>query len=160
MSLLTRRSSNVNYTDDGVAPLQREMNRLFSNFFGDFGLPSIESERFSATPAIDIVENDKAYRVNVELPAINSEDVDISINENYLTIKGEKKEEKEEHNGNTVVRSERYYGSYQRTISLPQNVDTDKAKASFEKGVLTIEIPKKIEAQSKSRKLKISRIAD
>jgi HSP20 family protein len=153
MSLIPKNRYGLMHSDDGPTSLQRQMNRLFDDFFDDFGA---HNNQLAAIPAVDIVEGDTSYKISAELPAMNAEDVDISINDSYLTIKGEKKEEKEEHDkNNTIVRRERHYGSYQRTIALPQNVDTSKADASFKNGVLHIEVPKKAEEQTKSRKIQI-----
>lgn len=111
-----------------------------------------------ATPVVDIVENEKSFKVEAELPGMKQDDVEVTINDNYLTIKGEKKASKEDKDEN-YLRRERYYGSYQRTIALPETANADKAKATFKKGVLWVEIPKKAEAVKPSKKLEIREAA-
>lgn len=143
--------------------LQNEINRVFDDFFSNgFSesslLPSSWTGDQLATPAVDIVENEKSFKVEAELPGMDQDDVEVTINDNYLTVKGEKKESKEDKDDN-YVRRERYYGSYQRTISLPETANTDKAKATFKKGVLQVEIPKKAEAVKPSKKLEIKEAA-
>ena len=143
--------------------LQNEINRVFDDFFNNgFSesslLPSSWTDDQLATPAVDIVENEKSFKVEAELPGMDQDDVEVTINDNYLTVKGEKKESKEDKDDN-YVRRERYYGSYQRTISLPETANTDKAKATFKKGVLQVEIPKKEEAIKPSKKLEIKEAA-
>ena len=149
-------SSDVNYFKREID----RISRILSDHPYEFTLPSLSSSQYSLRPAMDIVESDKGYKVSLELPAMDIEDLDISINEHYLTVKGEKKEEKEERDEKDVLMcSERCYGSYHRTITLPKDADTDKAEAIFKKGVLHIDIPKKVESQAKSRKVKIQNIS-
>jgi HSP20 family protein len=153
---------NVRRENNPFSSLQNEINRVFEGFFNDFQspslLPSAWIESQMATPVVDIFENEKSFKVEAELPGIQQDDVEVTINDNYLTIKGEKKASKEDKEDN-YVRRERYYGSYQRTIALPETADADKAKATFKKGVLWIEIPKKKEAIKPSRKVEIKEAA-
>jgi HSP20 family protein len=144
-------------SNGGLNAIHDEMNDLFSNFFGR-SLPSLwnrqESLAAVATPAVDVSENDKEIRIAAELPGIESKDVDVDITENYITIRGEKRDEhKEEKEG--YYRRERSYGSFQRTVALPDYADADNAVAEMKNGVLTIAVPKKKEAQKQSRKLEI-----
>lgn len=160
------RPGNVSVRRGGnpFSSLQTEINRLFDDFFNNGGLqtssllPSSWAEEQEIIPAVDIVENDKSFKVEAELPGMKQDDVEVTINNNYLTIKGEKKASKEDKDVN-YVRRERYYGSYQRTIALPETADADKAKATFKKGVLWIDIPKKAEAVKPSRKVQIKEAA-
>lgn len=156
-----KRSSDNNVRSKSgysVGSLQDEMNRLFESFGGgltsSFFNTSSSTEGLFNTPAIDITESDKNYKVEVELPGMKEKDVDVDIHGKYLTIKAEKKTSDENKDQN-YIRRERYYGLYQRTILLPDEADADKANAHFSKGVLTIEVPKREEAITKSRKLKI-----
>jgi HSP20 family protein len=130
----------------------RNMDSLLNDFF-DY-TPSVLSRRNLELPendiSVDIEETDKGYKVSAELPGMDKDHVDISISDRYLTIKGEKKEEKEEKESNYIYR-ERYFGSVERSLYLPENADGDKAKASFNKGVLIIEIPKKEGAATKKK---------
>ncbi|TGT07127.1 Hsp20/alpha crystallin family protein, partial [Mesorhizobium sp. M8A.F.Ca.ET.213.01.1.1] len=95
---------------------------------------------------MDLVEKDKEYEITVELPRIDEKNVEIKLANRILTLKGEKKEEKEEKD-NDYYLSERRYGSFQRSFQLPEGVDADKIDATFAKGVLTVKLPKTAEAQ-------------
>lgn len=121
--------------------VKAEFDNLLQNF-----VPSVYNAG-SLVPAIDIYETDKELVVKVEIPGVKKEDLDISIKDNTLYIKGEKKEEKEE-NTEAVHRVERVYGAFERVITLPQNVKAQDAKAEYKDGVLEIRLPKKEESQS------------
>ncbi len=136
-----------------IQALQRDMNRLFDEFFREFGLAPFRpfEERWDVfSPRIDMVEGDKEIKVSAELPGMDEKDIDISLSHDVLTIRGEKKEE-EEYRGKNYYRMERSYGSFQRSIPLPCEVDDDKAEAIFKRGVLTITLPKAAEAQSRKK---------
>ena len=109
-------------------------------------------------PAVDVVENEKNFKVKAELAGMKPEDVEISVTDGFLTIKGEKQEETEEKDEN-YLRRETSYGSFQRVVALPETADCDGADASFKNGVLNIEVPKKPEAIQKPRKLRIKKAA-
>ena len=136
---------------------QEEMNHLFQDFFGNSALSRFE-ENFEQMPAIDVVENDKDFKIKAELAGMDPENVDVSVTDGYLTIKGERKEEKEEKDDN-YLRQEMSYGSFRRSISLPETANFDKADASFKNGILTIQIPKKSGAVQKPKKLQIKKAA-
>lgn len=140
------------------AAFQKEMNKLFESFFGGFDLkPSTHLEGRSAaafTPRVDVSETDKEIKVSAELPGIDEKDIDVSLTRDTLTIKGEKKEEKED-KGKDYYRMERSYGSFTRAISLPIEVDTDKAKATFKKGVLQVVLPKSAKAIQETKKVAV-----
>ena len=145
----------------GIEPwrsLRSEMDRVFDRFSRGFGLPSFEpfwreDIEFSA-PAVDFSEDDKSFTVTAELPGIDEKDVDVSVSGGMLVVKGEKKQEKEEKNKNYYL-SERSYGSFQRSFSLPDGIDQDKIAASFAKGVLTVTLPKSAEAQKSQKKIEV-----
>ncbi len=147
---------NINKGNNPFATLQNEVNKLFDNFFED--VPALWSNNKNLAPAVDIIENDKGFKVEVELPGIKQEDVEVDINDDYLTIKGEKKNSKED-KGENYIRQERSYGSYKRVIALPETADSDKAVATFKKGVLWVEIPKKAAAVAKTKKLEVKEAA-
>ena len=141
-----------------------EMDRLFDRFGGGFGFPSLRrmfdiepawrnSFTFS-TPAIDMSEDDKAYKISAELPGIDPKDIDVSVSGDMLVLKGEKRQEKEEKDKNYHF-SERSYGSFQRAFELPASVDRNKVAADFSKGVLTISLPKTVEAQKPAKKIEV-----
>ena len=107
-------------------------------------------------PAVDIVDLDDAIEVRAELPGIDQKDIDVEISEGTLTIRAEKREEKEEgKKENHFYLSERHYGSFQRMLRLPEAADVDKADASFANGVLTVRFPKTKEALKKPKKVAI-----
>lgn len=134
--------------------IQKEINRMFDRFFrggvmdeGDF-LPS------AWMPAVDLVEKDDEFVVKVELPGVSKDDVKITLHDNVLTIRGEKKEEKVSKDSN-YHRLERSYGSFQRSFTLPTSVKQDKVEAEYRDGVLTITLPKAEEAKRKQIEVKV-----
>lgn len=128
----------------GLFPLQTGMNRLFDEFFDEFGLVPISgvgAQIAQFTPKLDIKETDTEIKIAAELPGMNEKDIELSLEDNVLTIKGEKKQEHDEKD-NGYYRAERCYGSFQRTIDLPAEIDWKNVKARFKKGVLTVDLPK------------------
>ena len=142
--------------------LHDEMDRLFDRFSKGFGFPSFEplwnGEVEVTTPAVDVVEDEKAYTVTAELPGIEEKDLDVTVSNGMLVIKGEKKQEKEEKTKNYYL-SERSFGSFQRSFSLPDGVDHDKIGANFSKGVLTVTVPKSVDAQKAQKKIEVKTAA-
>lgn len=137
------------------AVLQQEMNSLFDNFFRGFDTePLFRGKTGGFTPQIDVSENDKEIRVSAELPGMDEKDIDVSINRDSLTIRGEKKEEKED-KGKDYYRMERSFGSFTRTVPLPVEVDIDKVDAKFKKGVLTVTLPKTAKALEETKKISV-----
>jgi HSP20 family protein len=143
-----------------MARWEREMGRLFEDFFGrrlrpfsderwwpakSFGIPS---------PAIDIYEEKDEIIAKAELPGMTKDEIEVNLTDGRLTIKGERKKE-EEVKEKDYYRSERAYGSFARTIELPDDVNTEKARATFKNGVLEIHLPKTEEAKKKETKLKV-----
>lgn len=137
--------------------LQRAVNHIFQDFFrnGETMSPALVSEQLEKfAPKIDLSETEKEYMVKAELPGMNQNDIDISISKDMLTIRGEKKQEKEE-NVKGYYRMERSYGSFCRSIALPTEIEMDKADASFKNGVLNVSLPKTKQAQQESKKLTV-----
>jgi HSP20 family protein len=134
--------------------IQSEMNRLFNTFFetsgGQGGVPSA-SRRW--LPAMDLVESGDEFVLRADLPGLSEEDVNIELEDNVLTISGERKSEHEERKEG-YYRLERASGSFSRSLTLPEGVDPEKVKASFDRGVLEVRIPKP--EQRKPRKVTIS----
>ncbi|MGE5621763.1 MAG: Hsp20/alpha crystallin family protein [Bacillota bacterium] len=127
----------------------------FENFFKDFRLgPALSS--FDVEPRIrmDVTESEQAYTVKAEIPGVNKEDIKVDIHGNQVSISAESKRESEERQGETVVRSERYYGQQYRSFSLPCEIDDAKAEARYRDGVLELSLPKK--AGNGGRKLSVS----
>lgn len=132
--------------------LQKEMNRLFSDFFTDLETrPLGQWVGGRLVPSMDIAETDKAFEVTAELPGMDDKDVEVSVVDGMLTIRGEKKDETEDKQKN-YHRIERSYGSFQRTLSIPANVDEEGISADFKKGVLTVTMPKTTETAGKGPK--------
>jgi HSP20 family protein len=138
--------------------LHREIDRVFSDFMTDWpwtGRMSRMERRFgSFVPEVDVTETDKEFRVTAEVPGMDEQDLEVSYFGGGLMIKGEKREEHEEQKGD-FYRSERQFGAFERTIPLPSDIDPDKAKASFKKGVLEITLPKTEEARSHRKTIPI-----
>jgi HSP20 family protein len=131
-----------------VLNMQREINRMFDSFFRSEipeGTPLAASVW---TPAVDIAEDDNGYVVKVELPGVNREQVKITMQDNVLSIRGEKKAEKESR-GSSYHRVERSYGAFERCFSLPSNVKSDTIDATFKDGILTVSLPKAEESKPK-----------
>ena len=137
--------------------LHSEMDRLFEDLAGGTFRESMFPEalgRDLLMPQIDETEDEKAFHVTAELPGMDEKDVDITLSDRRLIIRGEKKrDEKEE--GKDSCRRERSYGAFRRMIELPGDVDESKIEASFKKGVLKIELPKTKEAQKKIRHIDV-----
>jgi HSP20 family protein len=133
---------------------RQEMNRLFDNFFRGFDIEPFEKRFGAFSPSVDITETDKEIKVAAELPGMDDKDIDVSLTKDTLTIKGEKKEEKEEKKKD-YYRMERSYGSFSRTIPLPVEIDTEKVKAQFKKGVLTVNLPKTAKAIKETKKISV-----
>jgi len=122
-------------------PIQREMNRLFDDFFRDFNLePFGRAKNFGFEPSVDVWEDGKKIHVKAELPGLEEKDIDVTITPDSLTIRGEKQEEKEEKD-NDFWCKETSYGSFERSIALPEGINQEKVEAQFKNGVLNIEIP-------------------
>ncbi len=134
-------------------PLQRLMSELFEPT--ELGRPFLGTgDGFDFVPRIDVTENDKEYRVTAELPGVKEKDIDLSVTGNLLTIKGEKRSEKEEESAG-FYRHERVFGSFSRTIPFPVEVDLERVTAKFNEGVLNVSVPKTMEAQKHSKKIQI-----
>lgn len=147
--------------------LHDEIDRMMSGFFGDgFGrLPSRlfdyealprSSGTAALTPRIDVSENDQAIELKAELPGMEEKDVELLLQDHVLTIRGEKKLEKEEKEKNYHL-IERQYGSFQRSFELPDMVDETKIAAKFDKGVLCVTMPKSAKAKEQTRKIEIGK---
>ena len=133
---------------------RNEMNSLFDNFFRGFEIEPFAGRLGAFSPKVDVKESEKDIRVTAELPGMNDKDIDVSLSKDALTIRGEKKEEKED-KGKDYYRMERSYGSFARTVPLPAEIDTDKVKAEFKKGVLTVTVPKTAKAMRETKKISV-----
>jgi len=120
-------------------------------FFREWSVPSQRAGRLA--PAVDVAESESGFSVTVELPGVKREDVTVEVHENVLSIRGEKKSEREEKKDKTHW-VERTYGSFSRSFTLPPSAVTDELKATFKDGVLSIEIPKKEEVKARQISIK------
>jgi HSP20 family protein len=156
LPFLGRKGLSVKREEENpFALLRREMDELFDSFYRGFDMePFFDGHRQVFSPTMDVSEDDKEIRVTAELPGMDEKDIEISLNNDTLSIKGEKKEEKEE-KGRDYYRMERSYGSFHRTIPLPREVDSDKVDAQFKKGVLTITLPKTKKAVEDTKKIAV-----
>ncbi|MFB0533339.1 MAG: Hsp20/alpha crystallin family protein [Desulfatiglandales bacterium] len=136
-----------------INKLRRDMDRLFARLRDDFGMPHLP-KIVRDLPFIDLSETEDDLIVNAEIPGINPEDLDISITEDILTIKGEMKQEFVEESEN-YHRMERQYGSFSRTLQLPCRVMIEDVKATYAKGILHIIMPKCKPERARAFKIKI-----
>lgn len=137
--------------------LQSRINTMFDDMWKGFDMTPFRAfgESFGdITPRVDVKETDKQFKFTAELPGIDEKDVEVTLADNRLTIKGEKKEEKEEKDENRHL-VERSYGSFQRSFTLPSEVESGKIKADFNKGVLTITVPKSAKSKSSVKKIAV-----
>lgn len=154
-----------------LATLREEIDSLFDRFseqwpnlpniFGKgWSYPMAEFERrfgdakLQLTPRVDVTESESQYDIVVELPGMNSDDIEININDDSLTLKGEKRDEIEKKEKNYHIR-ERSYGSFQRTFRIPGGVENDDIEASFSNGILNIKMPKSEKAKENTRKIPV-----
>ena len=135
-----------------VTRLRREMDRLWDDFFGP-GRRAFRPLEAQWAPMVDVSETAEAVTVKAEVPGMEAQDIDISLSGDVLTIKGEKKSEREEKKENYHL-VERSYGSFSRSLKLPVAVEADKIEANYKQGVLTISCPKKPEAKPKAIEIK------
>jgi HSP20 family protein len=138
-----------------LATLQERVNRLFQDQFHAY--PDNESlTAGSFVPPVDVYEDESGVELKMEVPGIDEKDIDIRLENNVLTVRGERKLEKEEKQDN-FHRVERQYGSFSRCFTLPATLDTEKVSASYDKGVLKIALAKRAEAKPKQIKVEIGK---
>lgn len=141
-----------------IESFHREINKVFDNFFNDFSFPSLRNTEElwsnSFSPKVNVSESDNEIKVEAELPGLEEKDIDVTLNNNSLVIKGERKSQKEDKKENYHV-VESSYGSFCRTIPIPDGVDTDKIDAVFKNGVMKINIPKTEEARKKVKRIPV-----
>jgi HSP20 family protein len=149
-----------------LAGLRRDLERLFDEFGWGLGRrPALRTlfdvepfwagePAFARSPAVDIAEKDNEYEITAELPGLDEKNIEVKFADGLLTIKGEKREEKEEKRKDYYL-SERRFGTFHRSFQVPDGVDADKIAASFKNGVLTVTLPKSAEAQKKEKKIPV-----
>lgn len=150
----------VSRPGDIFSAMREEMDRMFERFeHGWPRLPSLISRGMRPEvmlPEVDIHENEKQIMVEVDLPGVDEKDVSVTFANGVLTIKGEKKSEREEKEDNYYV-AERSYGKFERSLTLPETIDEDQIEAKFDKGVLTVTAQKKPEAVKAEKKIEIKK---
>jgi HSP20 family protein len=129
--------------------LSDNLDDMFEGFFRPFNAQRNESGRGSLVPAIDLHENDHSYTVKAEIPGVKKDDIDITVHNGVLTINAESQYEHEDKEGDRVIRQERRYGKYVRSIRLGKDVDEEKVKAKYTDGILELELPKVEEVKPK-----------
>lgn len=142
---------------DSVVSLQQELNDVFDRFFERFERPFFDRSFGLAglsQPSIDITESDKQIKIAVDLPGMDEDDIDVSLTGDILTIRGERRHEREEDEKGYFLH-ERSYGSFYRTIPMPPGLETDRAKAEFKKGVLRITMPKSSHAKDLTKRIEV-----
>ena len=157
-NFLTRRNNNHNEVSN--YGFDRDLNNIF-DIFGDWFDFPVERRMLNTVkqtePKIELKENEKEVVVRAEVPGLSESDIDLEISsDGYMTLSGEKKEQKEEHHKGKYF-SEFSYGSFSRTIPLPYDLKYDDAKADFENGVLTVIVPKSEPAVSNKKKITINK---
>ena len=144
--------------DPPLAALHDAMNGVFDDFSRGWDIAPFRrgllAEATTFIPRLEVSDDDKNVMVRAELPGLDEKDIDVSLTGNLLTLKGEKRSEKEEKKQNYYYK-ERSYGAFERAVDLPCEVDRERAQATFKKGVLCINLPKTPQAQSSTRKIAV-----
>jgi len=141
-----------------VGWLRSEIDRLFDDFaFPGRSVFAFNDHPTTSVPAIDFTRSDNGYTLTAELPGLSEKDVEISVADGVLSLSGEKKEEQERKEEGCLV-SERRYGSFRRSMSLPEDVDASNIAARFKDGVLTVTLPRDEKSAQRARKIAIERI--
>ncbi|MGD9950705.1 MAG: Hsp20/alpha crystallin family protein [Desulfobulbus sp.] len=158
-----KRSIYTGRHHDPMLQVHRDIDHLFDRFFQGWGFPetgalgsttNLSADAF-LKPKVDLSAADTEYLLTVEVPGVTEKDVSVDIRNNTMTIKGVKKQEKEEQEKN-YYRIERSYGSFQRVLSLPEDVDQDNTKAAFKNGVLSITMPRKAQPVGEVKQVEIT----
>ncbi len=143
--------------------LHRRMDEMFADFFADFGIGdeslvprglTLSRREFPTMPRVDLAETDDEVTVTADLPGLEEKDLDVTLDGDLLTIRGTRKEEKDDKKHNYHM-TERYYGEVQRVIQVPAGVDPEKVKAAFKNGVLKVTLTKLPEAKTHSKHIEI-----
>ena len=160
MAMLSRKNETSDQTPamkrdySGLSRLHNELDRMFDNFFSPAFFDR-EPFRFRGDflPSLDVTSDDKAYAMKVELPGVAPEAVKLEVNDGVLTISGEKKEETKDEQTKEV--RECSYGSFTRSMTLPEDADAEHITATSKNGILTVSIPRKAPDQSRVRKIEV-----
>ncbi len=151
-------SSNEDKNVDVFQTLHKEMNRVFDDFHRGFNFPAFKNDlRFEGSvlsPKVNVTETDNTIEISAELPGVEEKDIDVSLSDQVLTIKAEKKSETEDTSKDYHL-VERSYGSFQRSLRLPFDIEADHVKADFKNGVLMVSLPKPPELEKSVKKIKV-----
>lgn len=140
--------------DHPLLSLHRDVNRLFDDVLRSFGMPAFDGfERHLSWPHVELGETDKEIRITAELPGLDEKDVELTVEEGVLTLRGEKRAEVEDRYRGY---SERSYGRFERRIGLPRGVDRDQVTATFRNGVLTVTLPRTEAANENARRIPVN----
>ena len=139
---------NLIPVSDSIVPRRS----LLHGFFDDWAMPAMFTDEKTWSPAFDVTESENAYVVTAELPGIDVKDLEVTLSDGILSVKGEKKQEKEE-KGENHHRIERVYGTFHRSFRIPGRVESDKVDANYKDGILTLTLPK--EEESKPTKIEV-----
>ncbi|MDX1662167.1 MAG: Hsp20/alpha crystallin family protein [Candidatus Promineifilaceae bacterium] len=136
--------------------LREEMNRLFQDFYRAFELTAGEGGAMGTfNPSVNVSEGEDGYEATIELPGMDEEDIELILGRNSLTIRGEKREDREDE-GKSFYRRERSYGYFERTIPLPtEGIDRDNVTATFDRGVLTVTLPRREQEATERRQIEV-----
>jgi HSP20 family protein len=158
---IARLREEIDRTFDRVFHGWPEWPHISGRFFEPTGIKGFwgpaAAPRFNLMPSVDVGETDKAFEITAELPGMDEDDIEVTLTDAGLTIKGEKKSEREE-TEKDYHRLERSFGSFQRCFAVPEEVDAAKIDARFKKGVLTVTLPKTAKAKAKARKIKVKAV--
>ncbi|HEX2656309.1 MAG TPA: Hsp20/alpha crystallin family protein [Xanthobacteraceae bacterium] len=146
--------------------MRQEVDRLFSDFGQSFWQAPFRRSMFaldpfrranvpwSSAPAVDVTENEKEYEITAELPGMDEKDIEVTVTNHSLVIRGEKQEDKEERKKDYYLH-ERHFGSFERRFELPEEIDGDKIEATFKNGVLEVKLPKTADARKAEKKITV-----
>lgn len=154
------RNLPVGRSEQGSDPffrLHSEMNRLFEDAFSALPTAFAADWAGAASPRLDLKETDDAFQVEVELPGVAEDDIDVEIADNVLTIRGEKRSERKDDDGDGYHFVERSFGAFSRSIPLPADVDPERIEGVAKNGVLKLTLPKLPETERRGRKISIKR---
>lgn len=152
------RDMSRNTAESPILAIQQEMNRLFDDFFGDSVPAPFRSEELghvAVSPKVNVEETESEFHVTAELPGMHEDDIDVSLHDGALVLRGEKKFESKSEEQN-FHRVERAYGSFHRSIPIPTEIDADKVDAEFSNGVLNVTLPK-TETSRTARKINVKK---
>ncbi len=136
-------------------PIRRTFESMFEDFFRGLPRLGLMEEAFGGVPRVDMNETEGEYRIEAEMPGMEEKDIDVSVKGNTLMIRGERREEKKQEAEGQTIFHECRYGTFERTVQLPMEVDTDKISATYRNGVLRLTLPKSEEAKEKVKKIEV-----